>query len=116
MTWEQIGQKIRKAREEVGITQEALAKHLGVSRPVVSNIEAGKRPIDLDELLKIADYLGHSPQYFLNLDAVEDADEVKILYRTDGLTEADREKLAWFFAFLREYMFIRRVMDVEGVG
>ena len=52
-----IGKNIRDLREHSGLTQEALAEKLFVTRQTVSNYETGKTRPDLDMLLRIAETL-----------------------------------------------------------
>jgi len=51
----EIGKRIRKFREGLGISQERLAGKLGVSRPTISQIETGARKICAEELQKLAE-------------------------------------------------------------
>lgn len=46
--------KIKKIREERKLSQDDLAKRLGVTRAVISQYETGKRQPKLDQLKKIA--------------------------------------------------------------
>ena len=48
---ESIAQRLRKAREMAGLTQSQIAKILGLHRPSISEIEAGRRSVTTDELL-----------------------------------------------------------------
>ncbi|HMM04976.1 MULTISPECIES: helix-turn-helix transcriptional regulator [unclassified Dysgonomonas] len=52
-----IGEYIQKARKEIGYTQDDIAKHLGLSRPSIGNIEKGRQSLDLDSLTLLVDYL-----------------------------------------------------------
>lgn len=52
-----IGQQIRKARDERGLTQTELAIKAGVSRPTVARVELGVAT-SIATLEKIADALG----------------------------------------------------------
>ena len=52
-----IGKNIRSLREKKGMTQEALAEALFVTRQTVSNYETGRSRPDLDMLVKIAQVL-----------------------------------------------------------
>jgi len=114
VTWKQAGQRIREVREQVGLTQEAVAKHLGVTRPVVTNIEQGKRPLNLEELEKLADLLGYPPSYFLRAGDVQDA--VEVIFRSQGLEEDDLMKLSWLNGFLRDFWDVQqwRSSRVQG--
>ncbi len=49
-----LGEKIRKFRKELGITQNELAQKLNISFQAVSNWERGTAPPDLDNLVKLA--------------------------------------------------------------
>ncbi len=53
-----VGNNIRKYREKAGISQEALAEKLNVTRQAVSNWELSKTEPDIDTLHRIADSLG----------------------------------------------------------
>ncbi|HSS11564.1 MAG TPA: helix-turn-helix transcriptional regulator [Acidimicrobiales bacterium] len=50
----QIGDRARAIREELGTTQEAIARKADVSLATVQRLEAGKHQPDLDTLIKIA--------------------------------------------------------------
>lgn len=52
-----IGKNIKAVRQANGITQEALAEALYVTRQTVSNYENGRSRPDLDTLIKIAEIL-----------------------------------------------------------
>ncbi|MEA3506115.1 MAG: helix-turn-helix domain-containing protein, partial [Elusimicrobiota bacterium] len=51
---ETLGERIKKLRLEFELSQEELAIRLGVPRPSLSKIEAGKREVSSSELAKIA--------------------------------------------------------------
>lgn len=59
-----IGQRIRWARDAVGVTQEELASALGMRRPSLSDIENGKQEIVASRLYEIALLLDCAPSYF----------------------------------------------------
>jgi transcriptional regulator with XRE-family HTH domain len=61
-----IGKRIKKAREDKGLTQEKLAEHLDVSNAYISKIERGKTPINLDRLAELCVVLEKTPEYMLN--------------------------------------------------
>jgi transcriptional regulator with XRE-family HTH domain len=60
-----IGDNIRRLREEAGITQEALASKMGISRTALSHIEAGSRKVSAEELAKLADFFDTSTDRIL---------------------------------------------------
>jgi transcriptional regulator with XRE-family HTH domain len=62
----QIGSKIKKAREEAGMTQAELGKYIGgYSSMAISYFENGEREVKIDVLAKIADALSRNIEYFL---------------------------------------------------
>ena len=54
---QQIGHKIKNKRRKIGITQADLSKKLSISPSYLNLMESGKRKINLDLLLKIANEL-----------------------------------------------------------
>jgi XRE family transcriptional regulator, fatty acid utilization regulator len=60
-----VGRRVKLAREEANLSQEDLASRLGFNdRQTLSNIEAGKRKLTAEELLKVMGLLGKEMEYF----------------------------------------------------
>ena len=53
-----IASRLRLAREMAGLTQGQVANRLGWHRPTVSEIEAGRRRVQAEELATLADIYG----------------------------------------------------------
>jgi transcriptional regulator with XRE-family HTH domain len=71
-----LGQRIKQIRESLGLSQQALAEKLGVSRPSISQIENGERKVSAEELKKLAEI------FSLSTDALLDPDkEPKIMIK-----------------------------------
>lgn len=49
-----VASRLRTAREMAGLSQAQVAKILGLHRPSVSEMEAGRRKVSVDELTKLA--------------------------------------------------------------
>lgn len=47
MEWHEFGHRVRKRREELGISQQEIASCLGIDQAKVSLIERGARKVDL---------------------------------------------------------------------
>ncbi|BBH16800.1 hypothetical protein Back2_10870 [Nocardioides baekrokdamisoli] len=60
-----FGQSLRAAREAVGISQEALAHDIGMSRRYLSGIERGEANPTLDQIARLADGLNLEPSALL---------------------------------------------------
>ncbi|MCK5450717.1 MAG: DUF4065 domain-containing protein [Candidatus Omnitrophica bacterium] len=52
--YKHLGAKIKKIREKLNLSQEALGKKLGMGRVAVSQIETGDRKISAEEIAKVA--------------------------------------------------------------
>lgn len=57
--------RLRKARKEAGLSQEAAAAALGVHQKYLSRVETGERRIDPIELEEFAKLYGKPIQFFL---------------------------------------------------
>ncbi|MDE7361106.1 MAG: helix-turn-helix domain-containing protein [Oscillospiraceae bacterium] len=68
----EIGNRIRKYREECGISQVQLAQKLGVSNSRVSNWEQGINRPDADIIAEICRALNVSPSDLLNVRLSQD--------------------------------------------
>ncbi|MFO7988786.1 MAG: HigA family addiction module antitoxin [Thermodesulfobacteriota bacterium] len=61
------GEVLKDELEELGLTQSALAKHIGVLPKTINEICRGKRGISAEMAMKLSKALGGSPQFWLNL-------------------------------------------------
>ena len=66
MTYEAIGQQIKKRRLELDITARELARRTGLSASFISQLERGKTKVSLESLRLIAEQLDVSIMYFLS--------------------------------------------------
>lgn len=57
MDYYQIGQRIRKYRKALGLSQETLAERVGISVPHMSHIETGNTKLSLPVLVALAEAL-----------------------------------------------------------
>ena len=61
------GEVLRDELDEIGLTQSALAKHIGVLPKTINEICRKKRGISADMAMKLSKALGGSPRFWLNL-------------------------------------------------
>lgn len=88
MNPEVLGARLRGARENRGLSQEAVAAALGIGRPAVSLIESGKRGVSTLELTKLADVLGYTVSALV-AESGSTEDVLVALFRlSPGLAEA----------------------------
>jgi transcriptional regulator with XRE-family HTH domain len=61
-----FGTKIRQRREQLGLSQQELARKLGMTQARISEIESGARPhVNLTNLRNLARALGVSADYLI---------------------------------------------------
>lgn len=70
-----IGLKIKERRQAVGVTQEAIANLLDVNPSHISNIECGRANPSLTALVKIANILQCSVDFFISGEYTYKADK-----------------------------------------
>ena len=79
-----VGEKVKTARGELGLSQTALADRIGFKRASIANLEAGRQRIALHLFVLIAQALGVEPGSLLpdifvldhaNIVTAEDLDE-----------------------------------------
>jgi transcriptional regulator with XRE-family HTH domain len=56
-----LGERVRKRRKELGLSQEALADRCSIHWTFLGQVERGRRNLSLHNLLKIAGGLGVDP-------------------------------------------------------
>jgi transcriptional regulator with XRE-family HTH domain len=62
----ELGLKIKGWREGKSLSQDDLAKAIGISRVAISDVERGNRGLNAQELAQIAEYFGVSADYLLS--------------------------------------------------
>ena len=63
--YKELGHLLYKQRRKAGLSQEALAKRVNMSRTSITNIERGRQTISLHLLYAFADALGVEPDILL---------------------------------------------------
>lgn len=99
-----MAQRLREAREYIGLSQEDVAKALGVSRPAITNIETGNRKVEAMELDKMATLYRQSMTYLLSGEEAVGVPpaQVEFLARAlKGLSQKDMDEVARFASFLK---------------
>ena len=75
-----ITENIRRAREERGLTQEALAELAGISHSHLSKVESGSRTIGMKTYIKILEALEVVPVLVSEADGTEKSIELLSLF------------------------------------
>lgn len=85
------GDRIKRLREERGLSQLELAERVGINNSVLSRIESGKRPIEDKELNLFADFFEVSGDYLLGR-SISKASSGGSAYSDGGKDWTDEEK------------------------
>jgi len=101
-----IGSRLRKAREETGLSQGAFAKALDLSSEYISLLEAGKRTPSFDTLYRIAVYLNKEISYFFE----QREPAFTVLFRGEGLDDRARAELQKFRRYCEKYLEIEETI------
>lgn len=65
-----VGQRLRLAREQSGLSQGQVAKMLEMHRPTVSQIEAGQRVVRPEEIARLAEIYGVKEDWIIKGDSI----------------------------------------------
>ena len=115
ITQQDLGTRIRAAREASRMTQDDVAKRLGVSRPTVVQIEAGNRSVSSLELDKLAYLFGRDIREFV-AESFQEEDTLAALFRAQpDVVElpAMMEKLRECMALGRELTNLERLVGID---
>lgn len=91
--------RLRKAREEKGLSQAQLAEKTGLQPSAISHFEAGRRAPSFDNLRSLADALGITTDHLIGREqrGVAAGPVAEKLFRHAGeMTQRDLESLAEF--------------------
>ncbi|MBI2195635.1 MAG: helix-turn-helix transcriptional regulator [Candidatus Levybacteria bacterium] len=90
-----IGERIRKAREVAGLTQDELGKKTGFSAMGISYLEKGQRKLKIEDLETIARALNISPSYLLEPITGKSASYPNTIYGriSEDLTEDQKKEV-----------------------
>ncbi|CAN5662792.1 hypothetical protein BH23CHL2_BH23CHL2_27280 [soil metagenome] len=108
-----VGSRLREARSARGLTQQAVADHLGVARTTVTAIEKGERRIKPSELIRLASLYGRSVGEFLRRGEPVEAFAVQLRATLDSvLQQEDAELIPHLSEFQRlceDYLELERL-------
>lgn len=94
-----IAERLRAAREQAGLSQGQVAVKLGMQRPTISEIEAGRRKVTAEEAGAFAELYDVSVSWLINGRAEEVDPSLELAAR--GLAKLKREDLDTLLHLLR---------------
>ena len=115
VTKEELARRLRAAREACRLKQEDVARHLGVSRSVIAQIELGNRAVTSLELDKLAYLYGRDLREFL-ADEFREENTLVALFRRHPEVVREEEVLSTLrqsLALGRELTNLERILGIE---
>jgi transcriptional regulator with XRE-family HTH domain len=101
-----IATRIREARKAAGLSQSQVARLLGLQRPSVSEIEAGRRRVTADEITRLAELFDVDASWLLGEGAEKvDPHDTKLQLAARELRKLkpeDLDRLLTVLASMRE--------------
>lgn len=93
--YKKVGNRLKKLREYMGLTQEQVATILNMGRDAIIRIEKGTRKIDIEELLKFSKLYNISVKEITDDEEIEtEKEEITAFARGfEQLTEKDRKEI-----------------------
>lgn len=100
ITRKELGKRIKKYRDDLGLSQDDVALKIGIPRPAISQIESGHREISSFELAKIANIFQISADDLLSPD-LEDK-EFKSRAKKRNMPKFNKEKFKQVLLYMLE--------------
>lgn len=102
-----LGTRLRRERESMGITQEALSKAVGLSSEFISLLELGKRMPSLESITTLAEFFKKDVSFFLK----EKEEAFNVLLQDERVDKKARIRLKNFKRYCEEYLHLE---DLTG--
>ena len=109
--------RLKELRIEKGLTQEKLAKKIGINRTTIAKIESGDRDLTLDHIQRMSDFFNVSYDYILGksnertntiqvIDMTNSKDgvtpiQMEVLKKIDDLDVKDLEQIMDYIDFIK---------------
>lgn len=100
-----ISARLREAREAAGLSQGQVAKKLGMHRPTVTEIEAGRRKVSSDEIERLSQLYGVSIEWLVKGTSGNVSADARVLVAARELSkmsERDLDRLMKMLQMLRK--------------
>jgi Zn-dependent peptidase ImmA (M78 family)/transcriptional regulator with XRE-family HTH domain len=112
----ELGQRLRRLRENRGYTQEEIAQVLGISRSSVVQLESGNRSLDSVELMTLSKELAFDPKELFAEELSEQQDSVTVLFRAESAAGGDRklrQTVSQWSSLCREFTSLERLIGAD---
>lgn len=93
LNYKKIGERLRKLRKYMGLTQEQVAEILSVGRDAILRIEKGDRKIDLQELMSFSKLYNISMDELTTEEHTINSSDVAFARGFNELSEKDKKEI-----------------------
>lgn len=93
LNYKKIGERLRKLRKYMGLTQEQVAEILNVGRDAILRIEKGDRKIDLQELMNFSKLYNISMDELTMEEHTINSSDVAFARGFNELSEKDKKEI-----------------------
>ncbi len=109
-----IGTNIKRFRERLGLTQEALASYLGITHAAVSQYESNHRQPTSDMILRIANLFGIDGYDLYEENVSEQNINIAFAFRANTLSDDDLYQIGNFRKIVRNYLQMKTAFNREN--
>lgn len=96
-----LNERLKNARSELHLSQEYVAKFIGVTRTAIVEIESGKRKVSAEELQKFSELFSIPTDELLNGKIIEKPVQM-FARRFEALDEEDQKEILNLIEFKRK--------------
>ena len=93
LNYKKIGERLRKLRRYMGLTQEQVADILGLGRDAILRIEKGDRKIDLQELMNFSKLYNKRMEELTAEEHMINSNDVAFARGFNELSEKDKKEI-----------------------
>ncbi len=102
----ELGEKIKLLRKRRNLKQDDLAKILNITKSQISNLEKGRRSLNLEQLNKLCIYFKIDISFFfeeeMNDECVSFLDKAKMIFENKEISSVQKEDL--FTSIMKIYL------------
>ena len=111
ISMKKIGKRLQELRESKGLSQSDLANYLGISQPLLSQIESGNRNLNLSLLDKLCSLYGCSDSYILCKS--DEYNSINFSFRSKNAAREDLDCIASVHKIILNMRFLNELNDEE---
>lgn len=93
LDYKKIGERLRKLRKYMGLTQEQVAEILNLGRDAILRIEKGDRKIDLQELMNFSKLYNISMDELTAEEHIVSSNDIAFVRGFNELSEKDKKEI-----------------------